>query len=86
MSRAAIISIILNQPHQHQRPCNDLISEYSSIIRGRMGIPFEQGRVAMISLTVVAELDAINGFIKKLGELPGATVKAAITDGDISQS
>lgn len=84
MKRAAIISIILNDPHNSQRSCNDLISDFSDIVRGRMGIPFDNGKVALISLTVVAELDKINSLTGKLGRLKDTNVKATIAGEDIS--
>jgi putative iron-only hydrogenase system regulator len=77
MKRAANISVILDHPRETQRQFNEIVSDYGDIIRGRMGIPFE-GSVALISLTVVAELDHINSFTGKLGKLPGVTVKASI--------
>ena len=83
MKRAAIISAILDQPHESQRAFNDLVSEFNSIIRGRMGIPFSNGTLALISLTVVAELDVINNFTGKLGKLKGVTVKASIAREDV---
>ncbi len=78
MKRAAIISAILDKPQNSQRAFNDIISEYNDMVRGRMGIPFGQGKIALISLTVVAELDRINSLTGRLGKLEGVTVKASI--------
>ena len=83
MQRAAIISIILEQPRLHQRALNDAVSEYTDMIRGRMGIPFG-GEVALISLTVVSSLDRINAFTGRVGKLPGVTVKASIAKEGIA--
>jgi len=78
MKRAAIISAILENPQNNQRDFNNIVSEFNDIVRGRMGIPFGQGKIALISLTVVAELDRINSLTGRLGKLEGVTVKAAI--------
>ncbi|MEN6313299.1 MAG: TM1266 family iron-only hydrogenase system putative regulator [Clostridiaceae bacterium] len=78
MKRAAIISAILDKPQDSQRAFNDIISEYHDIVRGRMGIPFGQGKIALVSLTVVAELDRINSLTGRLGKLDGVTVKASV--------
>lgn len=78
MKRAANISAILDKPQDSQRAFNDIVSEYNDIIRGRMGIPFGQGKIALVSLTVVAELDRINSLTGRLGKLEGVTVKASI--------
>ncbi len=78
MPRAAIISVILEAPKLNQRALNDCVAEYHDMLRGRMGIPFPDSAVALISMTVVSELDRINAFTGKLGKLPGVTVKASI--------
>lgn len=83
MKRAAIISAILDNPGESQRLFNDVVSNYSEMIRGRMGIPFGEKKIALISLMVVAELDMINTFTGKLGRLNGVTVKVFIAREDV---
>jgi len=83
MKRAAIISAILDNPQNSQREFNNIVSEFNDIVRGRMGIPFGQGKIALISLTVVAELDRINSLTGRLGKLEGVTVKASIAKDGI---
>lgn len=78
MKRAAIISAILDNPQSSQRYFNDIVSEFNDIVRGRMGIPFGKGKIALVSLTVVAELDQINSLTGRLGKLEGVTVKASV--------
>lgn len=78
MNRAAIISVILEEPQQSQQAFNNIVSEYHEIVRGRMGIPFKNGCIALVSLTVVADLNTINTFTGRLGKLDGVIVKAAI--------
>ena len=67
MKRAAIISAILDNPQVSQRGFNDIVSEHNDIVRGRMGIPFGQGKIALVSLTVVAELDRLDWSAWKVG-------------------
>lgn len=78
MQRAAIISVILETPQASQVIFNSIVSEYHGIVRGRMGIPFKNGSIALISLTVVAELDTINSFIGLIGKLEDVSVKTSI--------
>lgn len=78
MKRAAIISVILENPQESQAAFNNIVSEYHEILRGRMGIPFGKGSVALVALTVVGELDTINSFTGRMGKLSGVTVKASI--------
>jgi len=77
MKRAAIISVILEDPQESQLEFNNIVSEFHEILRGRMGIPFKGGNVALVSLTVVADLDTINSFTGRIGKLDGVIVKAS---------
>lgn len=83
MKRAALISVILEKPQESQKVFNNLVSEYHEIVRGRMGIPFKGGSIALVSLTVVADLDTINSFTGRIGKLDGVTVKASIASEGI---
>jgi len=83
MKKIAVISAILEDPGQTQQEFNNLVSSFKGIIRGRMGIPFEQEKIAVISLTVVGELDEINSLTGKLGNIPHVSVKTAISKREI---
>lgn len=83
MKRAALISVILEKPQLSQLAFNKLVSQHHEIVRGRMGIPFKNGSLALISLTVVTDLDTINSFTGRIGRLEGVTVKASIASEDL---
>ncbi len=83
MKKIAVISAILEEPGQIQQEFNNLVSSFKGIIKGRMGIPFEQEKIAVISLTVVGELDEINSLTGKLGNIPQVSVKTAISKREI---
>ena len=80
MKRIAVIGAILEQPQLCQKPFNDTVSTFKGMIKGRMGIPFDEENMAVISLTVLAELDEINSLTGKLGNIPHVTVKTAVSD------
>jgi putative iron-only hydrogenase system regulator len=79
MKRIAVIGAILEEPALTQKTFNDTVSAYKGIVKGRMGIPFEDEDRAVISITVRAELDDINALTGKLGNIPGVTVKTAVS-------
>ena len=60
MKRIAVISAILEEPGTIQHEFNDVISSFQGIVRGRMGIPFEEEKMAVVSLTVIGDLNQIN--------------------------
>ncbi|NLB89044.1 MAG: CopG family transcriptional regulator [Syntrophomonadaceae bacterium] len=58
---------------------NTIISQYGEIIVGRMGIPYQEKGVSVISLIVDGTTDAIGALTGKLGALKNVNVKGALT-------
>ncbi|MGB3367640.1 MAG: TM1266 family iron-only hydrogenase system putative regulator [Acidaminobacteraceae bacterium] len=83
MKRVAIISAILEDPINNNNQFNEVISSYQSIIRGRMGIPFHNEGISVISLTVVGTLDEINSLTGKLGNISNISVKTSISKKEV---
>jgi putative iron-only hydrogenase system regulator len=79
MKRIAIIGAILEKPRTSQRAFNETVSKYRGIVKGRMGIPFDDEDTAVIALTLLGDLDDINALTGKLGNLPRVTVKTAVS-------
>jgi putative iron-only hydrogenase system regulator len=79
MKRIAVIGAILEDPQISQRVFNEVLSRYRRIVKGRMGIPFDEENTAVIALTLLGELDDINALTGKLGNLPHVTVKTAVS-------
>lgn len=85
MKRIAVISAILEEPSQCQSRFNEIVSEYQSIVQGRMGIPFARGEVAAICITVVGTLDEINALTGRLGKIPNVSVKTSVSKKTIGE-
>lgn len=79
MKRIAVIGAILEKPQTSQRAFNETVSQYKWIVKGRMGIPFDDEDMAVIALTLRGEMDDINALTGKLGNLPHVTVKTAVS-------
>jgi len=58
---------------------NSILSEHGEIIVGRMGIPYRDRHVAVISLIVDGTTDEIGSLTGKLGDVKGVGVKSALT-------
>ena len=80
MKRIGVIGAVLEKPQQSQAAFNETVASFRSIIRGRMGIPFDNEEVSVVSLTVMGELDDINALTGKLGNIPHVTVKTAVSN------
>jgi putative iron-only hydrogenase system regulator len=80
MKRIAVIGAVLEKPRQSQGMFNETVARYKDIIKGRMGIPFDDEDISVVALTVRGDLDDINALTGKLGNLPLVTVKTAVSN------
>ena len=76
MTRVAVMSIIVEDP-QSVEVLNRILHENGSYIIGRMGIPYRQRGINIISIALDAPQDAISAMSGKIGNLPGVSVKTA---------
>ena len=75
-SRVAVIAIIVKDSSSAGE-VNNLLHEYDKYIIGRMGIPYREKNISIISVVIDAEPDVINRVSGKLGRLSGVTAKTA---------
>ena len=75
-NRVAVISIIVEQPGCVNQ-INEILHSASDYIIGRMGIPYREKNISIISIVIDAPLNVINNVSGKLGRLQGATAKTA---------
>ena len=73
-SRVALIGIIVSSKESVEQ-LNHLLSEYGSYIIGRMGLPYKERNISIISVAMDAPNDVINALTGKLGMLPGISTK-----------
>ena len=73
-TRVAVISIIVTQSDKVEM-LNDLLHEYSVYIIGRMGIPYKEKGISIISIAIDAPMDKINSLSGALGRLDGINAK-----------
>ena len=74
--RVAVISIIVENIGSVSE-LNELLHEYGDYILGRMGIPYKEKGINLISVAIDAPQDVINTLTGRLGKLDGITAKAA---------
>lgn len=73
-TRIALIGIVLDCTDSVDE-LNHLLSEYSQYIVGRMGIPYREKNISIISIAMDAPNDIISALSGKLGMLPGVSTK-----------
>lgn len=74
-TRIAVLSIIV-EDMEKTAELNQIIHEFSEYVVGRMGIPYREKGVNIISLVLDAPQNAISTLSGRIGRLPGVTSKA----------
>lgn len=73
-NRVAIISIIV-EDIKKAIEVNNALHEYSDFIVGRMGLPYRQRNINIISVVVDAPHDDISALSGKIGRIEGVNTK-----------
>ncbi|MBU5460816.1 TM1266 family iron-only hydrogenase system putative regulator [Anaerostipes sp. MSJ-23] len=73
-SRIAIIGIIVEDIDASVE-VNDILHDYGMYILGRMGIPYHEKGLNIISIAIDAPQDVINTLAGKLGKIKGISAK-----------
>ena len=73
-SRVAIIAIMV-EDIKKAIEVNNVLHDYSEYIVGRMGLPYRQRNINIISVVVDAPHDDISALSGKIGRIDGITTK-----------
>lgn len=57
---------------------NRILSQFGEIIRGRIGVPSQTERSAVIGIIVEGDNNRIGALTGKIGSIPGIAVKSAL--------
>lgn len=75
-TRVAVMGIIVENVESTEI-LNHILHEYGDYIIGRMGLPYREKDINIISIVVDAPNDVINAMSGKIGKINGITVKTA---------
>lgn len=73
-TRIALIGIVLSS-NDSVDELNHLLSQYREYIIGRMGLPYREKGISIISVAIDAPGNVISALSGKLGMLPGVSTK-----------
>ena len=74
-TRIAVVSILVTDRSVSEK-VNAVLSAYGDWILGRMGIPYKEKKVSVLSVVLDAPVEITNALTGKLGRLNGVSVKA----------
>lgn len=73
-TRVALIGIVVENTESVEQ-LNNVLHQYSNYIIGRMGIPYREKSVSIISVAIDAPANIISALSGKLGMLNGISTK-----------
>ena len=77
-TRVAVISVIVEN-NDSVEALNSILHDFGSYIIGRMGLPYRERSINIISVAVDAPQDIISARAGKIGNLPGVSAKTAFS-------
>ena len=80
-TRVALIGIMVENPDSVEK-LNALLHAYSPWIIGRMGVPYREKGISIISVVLDAPMDKISSLSGKLGMLDGVGTKTIYSRRD----
>lgn len=75
-TKVALVGIIVENYGATDK-LNDILHEYGQYIIGRMGIPYRERKINVISVVVDAPQSLISAMTGKIGRIEGISVKTA---------
>ena len=74
--RLGTISIIVERQIASVSAINELISQFGDEIIGRLGLPYRERGVNIITLITDTSIERLSALTGKLGKLPGIQVRS----------
>ena len=75
-TRVAVMGIIVEDTENIDQ-LNDLLHDHAQYIIGRMGIPYREKNINIMSIAIDAPQDVISALSGKIGNINGLSVKTA---------
>ncbi|MEG1641978.1 MAG: iron-only hydrogenase system regulator [Synergistaceae bacterium] len=77
-NKIAVVAIIVEDSVASPK-VNEVLHKFGELIVGRLGIPYRERKLNVISIIVDGEPDEISALTGQLGKIEGVTVKAAVS-------
>ena len=78
-TRVAVMGIIVEKTDSVEA-LNSLLHEYRQYIIGRMGLPYRDKKINIVSIAIDAPQDTIASLAGKIGLIDGVSVKTAYSN------
>lgn len=78
-TRVAVMGIIVEN-RDSTEDLNAILHEYGKYIIGRMGVPYREKNINIVSIALDAPQDTISAMSGRIGKLSGISVKTAYSN------
>lgn len=78
-TRVAVIGIIV-EDRESAEELNAVLHEYADYVIGRMGVPYRERGISVMSVALDAPQDEISALAGKIGNLEGVSCKTAYSN------
>lgn len=85
MKRIGVVGIVVSGDREAVQTLQSILSEYSDIIVGRMGVPLPENHICAISVIVRGENERVSALTGKIGRLKNVNVKSALNSTDVKE-
>ncbi|MBR1746594.1 MAG: iron-only hydrogenase system regulator [Clostridia bacterium] len=85
MKRIGVVGIVVTN-RSAVAELQALLSDFSDIIMGRMGIPMPENKLNVISLIVKGSTERVSALTGKIGRLNDVNVKSVLNTIDIEEA
>jgi len=76
--RIAVVGIVISNRASVPQ-LNAILSDHADMIVGRMGIPYRERGLHIITLVVDGSTDSIGSLTGQIGKVPGIKVRSVVT-------
>lgn len=80
-TRLGFIGIIIEDREKAVALVNEVLSKYADIVVARLGVPYKEKNCSVITVVVDTSTDLLGELTGKLGNIPGVSVKSALSKG-----
>ncbi|MCD6107636.1 MAG: iron-only hydrogenase system regulator [Caldisericaceae bacterium] len=77
--RLGVVGIIIESRDEYAPKVNSILTQYGNIIKGRLGLPYSERNISVISIIVDGTVEEIGALTGKLGILEGVMVRSVLS-------
>jgi putative iron-only hydrogenase system regulator len=78
--QVGVVAVIIKDRKMASPKVNEVLSQYGEMVIGRMGLPYHERNIHIVTLIVDGSTDEIGAMTGKLGIIPGVVVKSTLVN------